>query len=60
MGQINQPQYKNAAAGKNRNIRPLEGSYMIDFNVFLPDLENSDIESDKFEGTKTKQPAIFS
>ena len=40
MGQISQPQHKNAGAGENRDI----GSYMIELNV----LENSAIAAVSF------------
>ena len=56
MGQISQPQHKNAAAGENRDIGPFrKGSFMIDFNAVLLDLENSDIAAVSFLGTKTKK-----
>ena len=55
MGQISQTQHKNDAAGEYIKYWTLqEGSYMMDFNVVLLALGNSDMASVSFERTKTK------
>ena len=45
--------HNNAVAEENIDIGHF--TFMINFNVFLLDLENSDIEAVSFEGSKTKQ-----